>query len=78
MITKKKLGRNVIALGAVSFLTDVATEMVYPLLPLFLSSVLGASASFIGTVEGFAESVASLLKLASGWERGSVARRVMR
>lgn len=63
----KKLGRNVIALGAVSFFTDVASEMMYPLLPLFLSSVLGASASFIGTIEGFAESVASLLKLASGW-----------
>ncbi len=62
-----KLGRNVIALGAVSCFTDVASEMMYPLLPLFLSSVLGASASFIGTIEGFAESVASLLKLASGW-----------
>ena len=41
--------------------------MIYPLLPLFLSSVLGASASFIGVIEGTAESVAALLKLASGW-----------
>jgi len=41
--------------------------MIYPLLPLFLSSVLGASASFIGVIEGAAESVAALLKLASGW-----------
>jgi MFS family permease len=63
----KKLGRNVISLGAVSFFTDVASEMMYPLLPVFLASVLGASASFIGVIEGAAESVAALLKLASGW-----------
>jgi MFS family permease len=65
--SKRKLGRNVISLGAVSFFTDVASEMMYPLLPVFLASVLGASASFIGVIEGAAESVASLLKLASGW-----------
>lgn len=63
----RKLGRNVISLGAVSFFTDVASEMMYPLLPVFLASVLGASASFIGVIEGAAESVAALLKLASGW-----------
>ena len=50
-----------------SFFTDVASEMMYPLLPVFLASVLGASASFIGVIEGTAESVAALLKLASGW-----------
>lgn len=65
--SKQKLGRNVISLGAVSFFTDVASEMMYPLLPVFLASVLGASASFIGVIEGAAESVAALLKLASGW-----------
>ncbi len=65
--SKTRLGRNVISLGAVSFFTDVASEMMYPLLPVFLSSVLGASASFIGVIEGAAESVAALLKLASGW-----------
>lgn len=64
---KRALGRNVISLGVVSFFTDVASEMMYPLLPVFLASVLGASASFIGVIEGTAESVASLLKLASGW-----------
>jgi MFS family permease len=63
----QKLGRNVLALGTVSFFTDVASEMMYPLLPVFLASVLGASASFIGVIEGAAESVAALLKLASGW-----------
>ncbi|HEY0242636.1 MAG TPA: MFS transporter [Gemmatimonadaceae bacterium] len=63
------------ALGGVSFLTDVATEMIYPLLPLFLSSVLGANASFIGAIEGAAESTASLLKLASGWWSDKVRKR---
>jgi MFS family permease len=51
----------------VSFFTDVSTEMIYPLLPVFLASVLGANASFIGAIEGAAETTASLLKLVSGW-----------
>jgi MFS family permease len=70
-----KLGRNIIALSAVSFLTDVSGEMIYPLVPLFLSSVLGASASAVGAIEGAAESVAALLKLASGWISDRVKRR---
>jgi MFS family permease len=49
--------------------------MIYPLLPLFLTSVLGASASFIGAIEGAAESTAALLKLASGWWSDRVRRR---
>ena len=61
------LGRNVYALAAVSLLTDVSSEMIYPLLPVFLTSVLGANASFIGAIEGAAETTAALLKLASGW-----------
>jgi MFS family permease len=59
----------------VSFLTDVATEMIYPLLPVFLSTVLGANASFIGAIEGAAESTAALLKLASGWWSDKVSKR---
>jgi MFS family permease len=55
-----------LALTAVSLLTDASSEMIYPLLPLFLSSVLGASATALGAIEGAAESVAALLKLASG------------
>src|ERR1044071_8337300 len=69
------LGRNVYALAAVSFFTDVATEMIYPLLPLFLSTTLGASASFVGAIEGAAESVAASLKLASGWWSDRVRKR---
>src|ERR1700755_1575891 len=70
-----RLDRNVYALAVVSFFTDVATEMIYPLLPLFLATSLGASASFVGAIEGAAESVASLLKLASGWWSDRVRKR---
>src|SRR5947199_1646926 len=70
-----RLSRNVFALGAVSFLTDVATEMTYPLLPVFLATVLGASATYVGTIEGAAESTAALLKFASGWWSDRVSRR---
>jgi MFS family permease len=59
--------RNVLVLGIVSFLTDTSTEMIYPLLPIFLTEVLGASTVFVGLVEGIAESTASLFKIFSGW-----------
>jgi MFS family permease len=74
-VEKPKLGRNIVALSATSFLTDVSGEMIYPLVPLVLSSVLGASASAVGAIEGAAESVAALLKLASGWISDRVKRR---
>ena len=69
------LGRNVFALAAVSLLTDVSSEMIYPLLPVFLTTVLGANASFIGAIEGAAETTAALLKLASGWWSDRVQKR---
>jgi MFS family permease len=72
---RSRLGRNVLALAAVSFLTDVASDMTYPLLPLFLSTVLGASATAVGAIEGAAESTAALLKLGSGWLSDRVRRR---
>jgi MFS family permease len=72
---RPKLGRNVMALAAVSFLTDVSSEMIYPLLPVFLTTVLGANASFIGAIEGAAETTAALLKLASGWWSDRVNKR---
>jgi MFS family permease len=71
----KGLDRNVYALAAVSFFTDVSSEMIYPLLPVFLTTVLGAGAGFIGAIEGAAESVAALLKLASGWWSDRVRKR---
>jgi MFS family permease len=70
-----RLPRTVIALGAVSLLTDLSSEMIYPLLPVFLSTVLGAGPLAIGAIEGAAESVAALLKLASGWWSDRLPRR---
>lgn len=58
---------NVLALAAVSFLTDASSEIIAPLLPMFLTGVLGASVRTVGMIEGAAESVSALLKLASGW-----------
>lgn len=69
------LSRNVVALGLVSMLTDVSSEMIYPLLPLFLTSVLGAGQTFVGLVEGIAESAASVTKLLSGWLSDRLGRR---
>ncbi|MEP6990039.1 MAG: MFS transporter [bacterium] len=74
---RHRLGRNVYALAAVSFFTDVSSEMIYPLLPVFLTMVLGANASFIGAIEGAAETTAALLKLASGWWSDRVRKRKM-
>ena len=66
---KNKLGvsKNVFVLGLVSFFNDVASEMIYPLVPIFLTSVLAAPVAIVGLTEGFAESTASLLKVISGW-----------
>jgi len=66
---------NVRALGVVSLLNDASTEMVYPLLPLFLTRTLGAGVAFVGLVEGVAEATASLLKLFSGWLSDRLGRR---
>lgn len=71
----KPLPPNVKALAAVSLLSDVASEMIYPLLPGFLTGVLGAGAATIGAIEGAAEATASFLKLASGWGSDRMARR---
>jgi MFS family permease len=70
-----KLPRTVVALGLVALLNDASSEMIYPLLPLFLTTTLGASAAAIGVIEGIAESVAGLLKLVGGWWSDRVPRR---
>ncbi len=71
----KGITGNVLILGLVSFFTDVSSEMIYPLLPLFLTGVLGAGPAFLGTIEGIAESTSSLLKLLSGIVSDRVKRR---
>jgi MFS family permease len=62
----KRLPFQIYALGAVSFLMDVASEMVYPLLPLFLVGSLGVGKEIVGLIEGIAEATASLSKVVSG------------
>lgn len=66
---------TVSALGWVSLFADLASKMVYPITPLFLTTVLGAPVWTVGVVEGFAESAASLLKLYSGWLSDRAGRR---
>ncbi len=63
----KSLTPTVIRLGFVSFFADVASEMLYPLTPIFLTAVLGASVFNVGVIEGCAEGIASLVKTYSGF-----------
>ncbi|RPJ01479.1 MAG: MFS transporter, partial [Chloroflexi bacterium] len=63
----RSLPRNVWIVTITSFLTDVSSEMVFNLLPLFLANVLGVKTNIIGVIEGVAETTASLLKIFSGW-----------
>jgi len=66
---------NVIITGITSFLTDISSEMIYPLLPLYLTTQLGASPAIVGLIEGIAESLASLLKVFSGYISDRVQKR---
>lgn len=59
--------RNVTVAGLVSFFMDLSSEMIYPLVPLFLANTLGVNKAVIGLIEGIAEATASLLKVFSGW-----------
>jgi MFS family permease len=67
MKNKFGISKNVFVLGLVSFFNDVASEMIYPLVPIFLTRVLGAPVAIVGLIEGIAESTASILKIISGW-----------
>ena len=58
---------NIFFIGLISFFTDISTEMVYPLIPLYLVSAFGATPALVGLIEGIAESLAGLLKVFSGY-----------
>ena len=62
----RRLPRTVVVLGLVSLLNDAASEMITPLLPIFLTATLGAGPAIVGLVEGVAEATASVLKFYSG------------
>ncbi len=70
------VARNVWVLGAVSLFADISSEMVYPIVPLFLTSTLGAPVVAVGVIEGIAESTASSLKFVFGWFSDRIRRRV--
>ena len=59
--------KNVVLLGLVSLCTDISSEMLYPLVPVFLTAVLGAPLAAVGLIEGLAEATANMLKIYSGW-----------
>jgi sugar phosphate permease len=61
------LPRPIWLLGWVSLVTDLASEMIYPLMPLFLTRVLGAGAMSLGIIEGVADAASSVLKIGAGW-----------
>lgn len=69
------LPRNVVVAGLASLFTDISSEMIVPVLPLFLTGPLAASAASVGLIEGVAEATASLLKVVSGWWSDRVAQR---
>jgi MFS family permease len=72
---KLKIPKPVLLLGFTSLLTDVAGEMIYPVLPIFLTQALGASVLFIGVLEGAADSLSSLTKVVSGYYSDRLKRR---
>ena len=67
--------RNILILGFVSLFTDLSSQMVFPLIPLFLTTALGAGAYAVGVVEGAAETTASLLKVVSGYWSDKIRKR---
>jgi MFS family permease len=69
------LDRNVFWAGVSSFFMDISSEMVYSLVPIFLSSVLGVPKAVIGVIEGIAETTASMLKMIAGWLSDKLGRR---
>ncbi|MBX5464689.1 MAG: MFS transporter [Clostridia bacterium] len=71
----RRLPATVWAAGLVSLLTDVSTEMIVPVLPLFVTETLHAGAGALGLLEGVAESTASVLRVASGWFSDRIGRR---
>jgi len=75
VVQRSKLKPQVILLGIVSLLNDSASEMIYPLLPIFLTATLGATPLVVGMIEGAADALASILKLGAGWISDRLPRR---
>src|SRR6516225_10062868 len=75
LVPRQDLPRNVKVLGLASLLNDIASEMIYPLLPHFLLAVLLGNRFYLGVIEGVADAVASFVKLWSGGRSDRAGRR---
>lgn len=76
MSGRSRLPRIVFTLGWISFFTDLATEMVYPILPMFLLTLTGGSAATLGLIEGIADALVSVMRAIAGWRSDVIRRRV--
>jgi MFS family permease len=70
-----KVPKNILVLGLVSFLNDISSEMIYPVVPIFLSTVLGVPATILGLIEGLADATANILMAISGVVSDKIHRR---
>ncbi|OYT31780.1 MFS transporter, partial [Candidatus Woesearchaeota archaeon ex4484_78] len=75
MKKRLKIPKNVLLLGLISLFTDLSSQMVFPLLPLFLTTILHTGATAVGIIEGAAETTASLLKVISGYWSDKIKKR---
>lgn len=73
--SRRLLTGNVLALSIASLLNDAASEMIFPLLPLFVVTTLGAGPAVLGIIEGVADTTSSFVKLAGGWVSDRARRR---
>ena len=67
--------KNIFFLGLVSFFNDFSGEMVQSVMPVFITTVLGAPAFFVGLIEGTADALASVFRLISGWMSDKIGKR---
>lgn len=74
-MNKQKIPKNVVVLGLVSFFNDIASEMVYPIIPIFLTSVLKASTAAVGLIEGIAEATSAVTKFLFGYLSDKIGKR---
>jgi len=74
---KNPIKKNVFWMGVVSYFTDISSEMLMPILPIFFQDVLGINKAFIGLIEGLAESFSSFLKIVSGYLSDKFKKRKM-
>lgn len=72
---KKAIPQTVLILSLVSLFNDIASEMIYPIVPIFLTAVLGAPVTVVGLIEGLAEATASMMKFLSGYWSDRVHKR---